>query len=302
MAPAAVVAGLPSERISQLSFPQLVRKHRRANVLGAANSALHDGMSEILNPALARRRGCSLIPFNRNSGYDKYDGDRCVGDDSAIRDGFAGKSTCSINKAVHGPGCKKGSGIANKSLQMTDLFCNEGNNIPPPLNRGTRSLRQQCDMDNLSDTFCTKFQITNPMSGRTEFMAARKAGKAAAEVFVTGFDPYVMPRERKESIWKAKDNIDHNVLGLMPKPHAAAKFSSGTIVRKIRVPTLECKDNWMVPTAAANVCKPLGKQKSHRVFPWTPAPSNYIAHVVDPESAEPSERPLGSVRPVLLEP
>lgn len=103
------VAGLPSKRISQLTFPQLDGTHRHPNILGAKNSGLRDGMSEILMPGLPPKSEQESAP-HPNSPIPPTER-------------FAGKTACMINSQMHKPGCRKGAGGANKSKLMTDLFC-----------------------------------------------------------------------------------------------------------------------------------------------------------------------------------
>ncbi|CDI85836.1 hypothetical protein, conserved [Eimeria praecox] len=285
------VAGVPSQRLSQLASPQLVQRTRRDNALGQAHSAFKDEMSAILRPC----QPCNSS--RRNTPRDKM-----------TPQGYAGKSTAELNNAIFHHGSKKKSPEANKSDQMAFLFSCAKNSSQPPYRGGTRSLKQYVAADQLPQAFCTKFQVTDPLSGRTEIMTARRPGKASAEINLSNFDSYMLPKERTFSLKKAKDNIDHSILGLMPKKSKELKFCVRTIARQQQLPTLECKENWMTPTAAANVCRPLGLSKRHRLptlecrenwmtptaaanvcrplglskrhsaFPWTPSDTDNIAH------------------------
>lgn len=189
-----VVAGVPSKRLSQLASPQILPRHRRECPI-ADHSALKDGITDVMRPNIDYSNEKSRNPTPR----------------PAESEGFAGKSTCRINDSIYNHGSKKKSPNANKSAQMTDLFSSAGLRPEVPY-RGTRSLKQYFSPDQLSEAFCTKFHVTDPLSGRTEIMTARRPGRASAEVNVADFDAYVLRQERAHSIKKAKDSIDHTVL------------------------------------------------------------------------------------------
>lgn len=193
------MAGVPSERLSQLASPQLVQRTRRENALGAGHSAFKDEMSAILRPC----HPCSSNNSSRkNSARGKV----------AAPQGYAGKSTAQLNNSLFSHGSKKQSPAANKSDQMTFLFSCANPTPQTPYRGGTRSLRQYVSADQLPQAFCTKFQVTDPLSGRTEFMTARRPGKASAEVNIANFDSYMLSKERPFSLQKGKDNIDHDIL------------------------------------------------------------------------------------------
>lgn len=189
------VAGVPSERLSQLASPQLATRPRQRNALGAQHSAFRDELSAIVRPNL------------------KYSSEKCDTPTTkpTTPPGYAGKSTCKINESIYNHGSKKQSPEANKSMQMTALFSSCGAKFEMP-HRGPRTLKQYFPPDQLSEAFCTKFHVTDPLTGRTEIMTARRPGRASAEVNVSDFDAYMLPRVRAYSIRKAKDNIDHDLL------------------------------------------------------------------------------------------
>lgn len=269
------VAGVPSERLSQLASPQLAGRPRRENALGGDHSALKDGISAVLRPEVSYRTR------SRDSGTPR----------SPVQHrGYAGKSTCKINEAAYNHGCKKQSTEANKSNQVTGLFSScPGED--ETCHHGTRSLKQYFSSEDLSEAFCTKFHVTDPLTGRTEIMTARKPGRASAEVNVADFDAYMLRRVRSHSMKKAKDNIDHDILGLMPKPNTEAKAPCSYHVMRHQAPRLECKDAWMIPTEKADVCKPLGMSKRRNVFPWTHTQSDNIAHIYENDRASPCISP-----------
>lgn len=194
-----VVAGLPSERLSQLASPQLAQRNRRENALGAEHSAFKDEMSYILRPF--NPSGTTTTSSRKNTARDMI-----------TPQGYAGKSTAQLNNSRFNHGCKKQSSAANKSDQMTLLFSCSKNSPQLPYRGSTRPLRQYIATDQLPQAFCTKFQVTDPLTGRTEIMTARRPGKAAAETNLSNFDSNMLPRERTFSLMKAKDNIDHDIL------------------------------------------------------------------------------------------
>ncbi|OEH73726.1 hypothetical protein cyc_00686 [Cyclospora cayetanensis] len=217
------VAGLPSARLSQLASPQLMKKFRRDTILGSKHSALRDEMSAILQPNvpdICSRRG------NR---------------ETETLQGYAGKYTNKINDSTYCHGSKKQSSETNKSDQVATLFASVGSKAEVP-HSGLRSLRQYFSPDQLNEAFCTKFHVTDALTGRTEIMTARRPGKASAEVKFTAFDPYVASRARKSSVEKAKDNIEHDILGLMPKENQGVKDFLGTTIRHHRAAALECSE------------------------------------------------------------
>ncbi|XP_026192633.1 uncharacterized protein LOC113147182 [Cyclospora cayetanensis] len=256
------VAGLPSARLSQLASPQLMKKFRRDTILGSKHSALRDEMSAILQPNvpdICSRRG------NR---------------ETETLQGYAGKYTNKINDSTYCHGSKKQSSETNKSDQVATLFASVGSKAEVP-HSGLRSLRQYFSPDQLNEAFCTKFHVTDALTGRTEIMTARRPGKASAEVKFTAFDPYVASRARKSSVEKAKDNIEHDILGLMPKENQGVKDFLGTTIRHHRAAALECSENWIIPTESASVCRPLGLPRRREAFPWTIETRNNIAHIYD---------------------
>ncbi|KAL8275049.1 hypothetical protein Esti_001105 [Eimeria stiedai] len=277
------VAGVPSERLSMLAFPQLAGRHRREHLFPEP-SASTDGMNAVLRPVanFDKSQKCTSFSYSMD----------------AL--GYAGKPTCRINSSIYDHGIKKQSAEANKSKQMTALFSNDGQQ-PKYIHHGARRMKQYCTPDRLSDAFCTKFHVTDPLTGRTEIMTARKPGKATTEINVSEFDGCMLPRERTYSIKKAQDNIDQNILGLMPKPNKEAKFLAGTTFRQVQAPTLECKENWMTPNGNAKVCKPLGLWRRRDVFPWTSAPTDNIAHIHrEPETTSP-RLSRAYIRPAFVE-
>ncbi|KAL8455095.1 hypothetical protein Emag_001071 [Eimeria magna] len=189
-----VVAGVPSERLSQLASPQLAPRHRREHLF-PMHSGSTEGMNAVLRPTANFEKNEKCSPFSHSM--------------NAL--GYAGKPTCRINGSIYDHGIKKQSAEANKSKQITALFCNDGQ--PPKfVHHGARRMKDYCAPDRLSDAFCTKFQVTDPLTGRTEIMTARKPGKATTEMNVSEFDGCMPPRERTYSIKKAQDNIDQNIL------------------------------------------------------------------------------------------
>ncbi|CDJ45913.1 hypothetical protein, conserved [Eimeria brunetti] len=189
------VAGVPSERLSQLASPQLAQRPRRENAFGTLHSAFHDEMSAILRPC------------NNSS---KEESPRQL--EAAAPVGYAGKTTAQLNSSRFTHGSKKQSAAANTSGQIACLFSGRSGSPQVHPRGGTRPLKQYIAPDQLPEAFCTKFQVTDPFTGRTEIMTARRPGKAAAEINLASFDSYMLPRERTFSLQKAKDNIDHSIL------------------------------------------------------------------------------------------
>ncbi|KAL8433915.1 hypothetical protein ACSSS7_003520 [Eimeria intestinalis] len=190
-----VVAGVPSDRLSQLASPQLAPRHHRREPLFPAHAASTGGMTAVLRPTTDFEKNKKCTSFSHSM--------------DAL--GYAGKPTCRINGSIYEHGIKKQSGEANRSNQMTALFCNDGQQ-PKCVNQAARRMKDYCSPDRLSDAFCTRFQVTDPLTGRTEIMTARKPGRATTEINVSEFDGYMMPKERTYSIKKAQDNIDQNIL------------------------------------------------------------------------------------------
>ncbi|CDJ36127.1 uncharacterized protein EMH_0007940 [Eimeria mitis] len=285
------VAGVPSERLSQMASPQLLQRPRRNSALGLTYSPFKDEVRAILHPC----NPCSSS--RKNTPREAKDMLKMT------PPGYAGISTAQLNNALFSNGSKKQSAAANKSDQMTSLFSSAGSKSPGTQMHqrgGTRPLRQYVSTDQLPRAFCTKFQVTDPLTGRTEIMTARRPGNAATEINLASFDSYMLPRERTFSVQKAKDNIDHNLLGLMPKPNTELKFSVRSIARRHHQPTLECKEDWMTPTASANVCKPLGLSKRHAGFPWNPTETDNIAHTYGGQSAASPRTTRACIRPAFI--
>ncbi|KAL8433063.1 hypothetical protein Efla_006262 [Eimeria flavescens] len=263
------VAGVPSERLSQLKSPQPAVKPRRECLL-PDHAAFKDGMSAVLRPNL---------PVDDRDSSSSTRGFSSQSSQSLTPVSYAGKPTFRINNSVFNHGIKKQSPDANKSKQIAAVFSSDSQEPKVAARLAFRRLKDYCPTDRLGEVFCTKFHVADPLTGRTEIMTARRPGKATAEMNISEFDGYLLPPDRAFSLKKAKDNIDHSLLGLMPKPNKEAKFLATTVPRQPRAPTLECKDSWMTPAAHAAVCKPLGPSRRISAFPWSPSRTDHIAHL-----------------------
>ena len=58
--------------------------------------------------------------------------------------------------------------------------------------------------------------------------------------------------------------------------------------------------NWMIPTATANVCKPLGRSRRHLAFPWIPDGTDNIAHIYEGAEAASPRVTRASIRQAII--
>lgn len=208
------VAGLPSLRLSQLASPQLFNRRRGQGSFKAEHTAMGK-ISEALYPDTPEDQDSSPVWASCPSSPEE----------------FAGKPSSKTNESIFSTTCRKHYPVFNDSKQVADLFSSAEENPVMPEN-GTRSLKKYFSPDELAEAFCSKFHVTDPHTGRTELMMARRPGKASAETKAFGFGLELLPRERPSAIRRAKDNIEQN---------AFVRSSNKMTVLETKHPVLLCR-------------------------------------------------------------
>lgn len=186
-------AGLSSNRLSDINT---VGRHEKTTVVNSQKWKYPYNNSEMFEILRS--------PTNNNPCQQK----RFERQPEALE--YAGRTTCSINAHLYNKGSKKHAKEFNESRGVASVISTTDAAIPIE-KVGIRSLKQYFSADELTKAFCTKFHVTNPVTGKTEIMIARRPGKASAEVNVADFDAYQIRNERTFSLKKSKDNIEHNV-------------------------------------------------------------------------------------------
>ncbi|PFH34716.1 hypothetical protein BESB_067490 [Besnoitia besnoiti] len=155
----------------------------------------------------------------------------------------------------------------------------------------TRNLKPYYGPEELNKAFCTKFQVVDKASGRTDIMTARRPGSANAVVNLSAFDAYSMRTPKLSSALKQISSIENSPLGLMPRPGAessekTARPSAGACMNRSQ---LHCKDSWLAPDENASTRRHLGESKRHVALFWAQRPTGTILqHVSSPKRPLPS--------------
>lgn len=135
-----------------------------------------------------------------------------------------------------------------------------------------KRLKQYFRTDELNNAFCTKFQVTDKKTGRTEIMTARRPGNSAVEVNIANFDSYKARRERVSSTAKYIDRIEQGIMGFTPrcgeeKLHESC-INIGACSPYMREGHIGAYKNWISPLENVKQPNILGASRRKFDVPW----------------------------------
>nr|CEL65563.1 TPA: microtubule associated protein SPM2 [Neospora caninum Liverpool] len=285
-------AGVSSKRLTQLrsasSQQSEDRGHGPRGPTACVGAALRDNVNEILRPA--------VVPRASSPGAAALDRMR-VDDYAGMRSDGINELRAPVHRRCPEGGKRRGLMTNNESVFVSDVLGQHGR----PINgasqfqdpRVTDYLQQQCKPksrslqryygpEELHKAFCTKFEVVDKTSGRTEIMTARRPGSAAAVVSLCDFDAYIPRPHKYTSCQKQISNIENTPLGLMPRKGAEAPHkpyftqTAADICKKQS--QLRCQDSWLAPGDGARTMRHLGQSKRHVALAWHDRPTSHIIY------------------------
>lgn len=216
-------AGVSSNRLSELRLGSVLYAADRARGTDrpyfggrfGASMAHRDSVTEILRPGAAYENYPAREPRSSDATTD-----------------FAGMNSEGINelrdpanRRRHIPGRKPGVLASNESVFVSDALGHHGG---APEEAGgdprvqaylreqqrprVRNLQTYCGSHELSKAFCTKLEVVDKTTGRTEIMTARRPGSAAAVVSLSDFDAYGVRKDKSLSSRRFMDSIENTAL------------------------------------------------------------------------------------------
>ncbi|KAF8817926.1 microtubule associated protein SPM2 [Cardiosporidium cionae] len=249
-------AGMPSKRLSEVYGDSVF--HRKGLPMNSETTAMQDNVSELLRN-FNSENGLTAAKFPTN--------------------GYAGIPSLQLNKQMlYGHSARQlTTNVTNSSRNIATLWGEKATvdsrdaEIFPAQHQSRKNLKQYFPASNINEAFCTRCQIINSHTGRTEIMAARRPGKATAEVNIVEFDAYQHRRQRQPILTFTETGIKTSKMGMTTRKGRATEKKRLTTLTPLsysmRSDQLCCTDFWMVPKVGAQVQNNLGQSKRQYELP-----------------------------------